>query len=87
MKRSKHGDECEQVISPAPTVLPAPDGPAMPTRMGRPSASFFSSWMARIVRKNPLSNDSVSSMCEICCFYEEQREEEEQEEEEEMWRW
>ena len=47
------------------TVFPAPLGPAMPTRMGFPWACFFNSWIARMVRKKPLSKLRSSSMWQI----------------------
>ena len=50
------------------TVFPAPLGPAMPTRMGFPWACFFNSWIARMVRKKPLSKLRSSSMWQISSF-------------------
>ena len=48
------------------TDLPAPDGPARPTKIGRPWELDLRSWMARMVRKKPLSNVRSSSNRAIC---------------------
>ena len=49
-----------------PPDEPAPDGPARPTKIGRPWELDLRSWMARMVRKKPLSNVRSSSNRAIC---------------------